>query len=390
MQGGVQRITGEEWLSRWGVERRPPGADACGEEERDAVVRRVVRQKVDEDWRSLREPQTMKNYQRAAKHFQRFLDVWGKEWGSVTPGDVLVYLSQWVPRRQMGEAAWAPSTFRGRVSDLSRVFELCGCNGAWEDATHRGNPVQSHLVTETVERYTRQARGQGYAPQSAPPVTPEGLSAMTGAAGDRVTAAVDAGLTRTALVQGRNRLLLVWQWASSRRGQDLLRLTWEQVRDAARGSLVADAWAAGHEVAGLYVSPQQTKNSGVRRPLTIHLERQPDRECCPVEALRRWWSLATTAGEAVSGPSFCAYSATAIPSGGGAALTSAGYSNQFKRLAQGQALSTTRAHGMRRGRLQHEHAGEVGEAALMRLADVRTPAVLQLYLDRARHLPVYG
>lgn len=376
-------------MARWGVERRPPGADACVQEERDAVVRRVVRQKVDEDVRSLREPQTMKNYQRAAQQFQRFLHGWGKDWQTVTPGDVLVYVAEWVPRWQMGGEVWAPSTFRGRVSDLSRVFELCGCTGAWDDATQHGNPVQSHLTTETVERYARQARGRGYAPQSAPPVTPEGLSAMTGAAEDRETAAADAGLQRTALVQGRNRLLLVWQWASSRRGQDLLRLTWEQVRDAGRKTLAADAWAAGHEVTGLYVSPQQTKNSGVSRPLTIHLERQLEQELCPVEALRRWWRLATKVGEASRGPLFCAYPTTAAPPGGRAALTSAGYSNQFKRLAQGQALSTTRAHGMRRGRLQHEHGGDAGEAALMRLADVRTPAVLQLYLDRARHLPVH-
>lgn len=71
------------------------------------MVRRVVRQKIDDELRSVREPQTLQNYQRAAQQLQSFLDSWGKDWERVTPGDVLVYFAEWVPRRQMGGTAWA-------------------------------------------------------------------------------------------------------------------------------------------------------------------------------------------------------------------------------------------------------------------------------------------
>lgn len=100
----------------------------------------------------------------------------------------------------MGSHAWVPSTLPGRVSDLGRVFELCGCTTAWDDAGQRGNPVKSHQVTETVERYARQARERGYAQQGAPPLTPGGLSAIPGETASRGAAAVRARLKLTALV----------------------------------------------------------------------------------------------------------------------------------------------------------------------------------------------
>jgi hypothetical protein len=148
----------------------------------------------------------------------------------------------------------------------------------------------------------------------------------------------------------------------------------------------------------LYVSPQQTKNSGRARPLTIEFSREDGPDYCPVQALYVWWCQLKWAKEATSGPLFCSYKTTAAPAGGRVALSSAAYSNQFKALTQAQGLVTTQVHGMRRGRLQDEEgrlaAQGVGErdreAALLGRAGMTTARVLGFYLDRGRHMSVYG
>jgi integrase len=398
LQGGLQKLVGESWLKQWGVAQGPATEPTLGATEREAVVRGVVERKVAEDSQSLREPVTLRNYQRAARAFQEFLSCWGKRWEQVTASDVLVYIEVWIPQNQMGEEEWVPSTLRGRVSDLRRVFELCGCSAAWNEQTQQGNPVHAHVVTESLERYARQARARGYAPRSAPPVARESVGVLTTAVARRSVEAINGGLARTALVQGRNRLLLVWQWASGRRGQDLLRLTWEQVRVGGQARLAAVAWEAGNAVTSLYVSPQQTKNSGTARPLTIQFNCEDDCEYCPVQALYVWWRQLKWAGEATSGPLFCSYRTTAVPEGGRVAMTSSAYSNQFKSLTRTQGVPTTQVHGMRRGRLQDEEmrlvAQGVGErdreAVLLGQAGMSTARVLSTYLDRGRHLAVYG
>jgi hypothetical protein len=148
----------------------------------------------------------------------------------------------------------------------------------------------------------------------------------------------------------------------------------------------------------LYVSPQQTKNSGSARPLTIEFSSEEGQEYCPVQALYVWWRQLKWAKEATSGPLFCAYKTTAVPAGGRVALSSAAYSNQFKSLTQAQGLATTQVHGLRRGRLQDEEeqlaAQGVGkqdrEAVLLGQAGMTTARVLGYYLDRGRHMSVYG
>jgi hypothetical protein len=186
-------------------------------------------------------------------------------------------------------------------------------------------------------------------------------------------------------------LLLAWHYSSGRRGKDLLRLTWEQVKVAGSEQLVATAWAEGQAVEGLLVCPQQTKSSGTSRPFTVEFKRGSDAEACPVTALYRWWKYATGAGEATDreGPLFCSYATTAVPAGGRRVLTAAGYGNQFKALGQKAGVPGT-AHGIRRGRLQDgEEAGQA-EAELRGLADMKRVETLRIYLDRGRHLPVYG
>jgi hypothetical protein len=209
----LQKLSGESWLKQWGVAPGKSDSRALDAAAREAVVRGVVERKVAHDAHHLREPVTLRNYQRAARDFQTFLDHWGKRWEQVTASDVLVYVEEWMPRVQMCDREWVPSTLRGRVSDLSRVFELCGCSTAWDEPAQQGNPVRSHVVSESLDRYARQARARGYAPRSAPPVARESVGALTTSVAQRNVEAVNSGRTRTALVQGRNRVLLVWQWA---------------------------------------------------------------------------------------------------------------------------------------------------------------------------------
>jgi hypothetical protein len=140
----LQKQAGESWQKQWGIAPGSAEGHPLDATEREEVVRGVVERKVADDAHSLREPVTLRNYQRAAREFQKFLDCWGKTWEQVTAGDVLVYVEMWIPQMQMGDREWVPSTLRGRVPDLSPVFELCWCSTAWDEQTQQGNPVRSH------------------------------------------------------------------------------------------------------------------------------------------------------------------------------------------------------------------------------------------------------
>lgn len=88
----TQELLAQGWLWQWGVATSGGcEGEALDASKRAVITKCVIAAKVTEDAQSLREPRTMENYRRVAVSFQAYLRLWGKGWGEVDPGDVLVY-----------------------------------------------------------------------------------------------------------------------------------------------------------------------------------------------------------------------------------------------------------------------------------------------------------
>lgn len=357
--------------------------------ERRAVTKRVLGAKVNADATGMRGSRSLRDYQRAAVEFTAFLEWWNVKWEDVGPQDVLVYLRDWVPRHQCAQGPWAPSTLRARVSNLSSVFKLLGRGDKWDTVLNAGNPVLATEVSEEMNTYQRQCQAGGWAPRSAVPIS-RGAMCLVLAEVRRQTEV--ARLQRDSLAvlgHGRDIVLLVWLWHSSRRGADLLALEWEQVWVQSAAQTAVSVWEAGGEVQGLRVTPSRVKNSGRARPATIMLERQAEPEQCPVAVLHGWWQQLRRAGEATTGPIFCCFNRRTIPPGGRPAQSASGFGHRFKQL-MAQCAQPGTVHGIRRGRLQECQSQGGTTEELKALSAITTESVLAVYLDQGRHLPVYA
>lgn len=383
------------WRTQWGVgDWGPQGAGSLGQQEREAVGEAVMRAHVAACATANRGTRALANHAREARAFAEFLRVWGKDWADVVPADVLVYLH--TLQGPAGGDRAAPTTLRGRVAALAVVFQRQGRGQAWDAGAQRGNPAKGEVITEHLDTYQREQQAAGWAPRSAVPSELTDVEAMVSRLRTQGREAMDEYLRtggvqakRNALRNERDGVVLVWLWHSSRRGADVLGLTWEQVWDGELDELVTRVWERAAPGPSVLATPQRLKNSGRNRPASIELRKTADEGCgdlCPVRRAWQWWGVLQALGEPASGPLFPSYSGR---NGMQTALTSAGFANRFRGFA-GVAADGRTVHGIRRGRLKHAAADGEGVGALLQLAGISTVSVLNTYVDGARHLPTSG
>jgi hypothetical protein len=346
--------------------------------------------KVQADAQNLRQARTMQNYGRVARQYQEFLDYWGGDLLTTSAEDVLIYLQTWVPRVLFGDRPWAPSTLRGHVSSLSRVWQLLGRGKMWDVTQRVGNPAASTLVSDHLTCYSAERQKAGYAPQSAVPLFQEELMSCVESCRIKGAQSFLEGRRLKVLRHGRDSLLLVWLYETSRRGADVLDVEWSQLRKAGEERAIAGAFADEVHVEEIWISFVRVKNSKHSRPATVVVHRNEDPEFCPVEALRRWYHTLMWAKEPAEGPVFCVYGDSEEPGAPHHKYTSSALGSRFSELTR--EIGKRTVHGIRRGRLQEDkaHGARRKELKHTCTAAIRTDRVVDVYCDPARHLPVHA
>lgn len=325
-------------------------------------------------------------------------------WAGCTDLDVYVFLEAYYLPRHEGKYGGdvAPSTLRRAVSSLRTAFERACRSGPWTVAAGGrlcfGNPASSAVISELLDMYARSAQEVGYCEVSARPLQAADLALLLAGLADEAARARVLCDDRSHQLLCRDSAFFSCLWSTCRRGQDVLRVEWSGIFDAADETLIAPAWLSAARAGSalalpvcLLVVPMSTKTEKGRRPGTLVVPATGD-AACPVAALARLLAASVRLGwpAAGLGPVFSGFSArdsVAVSSTAMAArLVRAAGVHSLSGAAAASGLKAYTLHSFRRGRLQYEHARGMSHDQLRSLAGIKTEEVLMRYLDTGRHL----
>ena len=294
----------------------------------------------------------------------------------------------------------SPSTVNSSFSHLSTLFESLGRRGPYDPLTGLGNPCDSALVRSYKQGYGRDLWKAGYQELSAVPLTYAKVTHVLDYL-DRLSSSSALSPFRQLCLQ-RDALLVLYCWDSAMRGKEGGQLTLLDLHHPNGSPL----FPRGCDPRLLLLSPPPehllvlpthgTKTTLGRsrvRQDPIHLTQKPDPQYCFIHRLWCYLILAHLSGFPMDHFLFrpqtsrrdC-FSDTAYSS------SSVNQMLQAHLAAIGQYEGET-AHGCRRGTLQATVAeaggGLLGTLAAALQGRIRTPSILQRYLDPHRHLSRY-
>jgi integrase len=180
-------------------------------------------------------------------------------------------------------------------------------------------------------------------------------------------------------------------WNARRRGADVVRLNWEDVY--VRWGAQQYVWGEWYEMRDpsetrdtegmVFIIPRETKTEHAKRPNTISIARNCDRNLCCISWMILLYQLL---GEVASG--LCDGPMFRVVRGVWGRMSVQGMNNRLRKLLEtysryeGETL-----HGIRRRSMQA--AALVGESReqIMQSAGIITPDIVMRYLDVGRHLP---
>jgi hypothetical protein len=283
----------------------------------------------------------------------------------------------------------AAGTVANYTKALSGGFERLGRSGEYSLANPLGNPCKSQHVRAFVQGVAKDATRRGLSVSGARPLTAAKLCWLAQSLATRA-AAPD--------VSPRDRMLLLrdlagalYMWLTATRGGDAVRLRCDEFVTApgdGRKVMSSAGWAAVERAGAdpavpaprLYIWPHQSKTCKQERPPMQTVLPQPDPQHCFVRALGRYRRACVAAGRPLE--EYVMRSERT-----GEAMTAqnlAGRLQQHMQLAdiyEGETL-----HSYRRGALQDAvHMQCWTELQTQLLGNIKSPAILQLYLDRNRH-----
>jgi integrase len=281
----------------------------------------------------------------------------------------------------------APSTLHGYLSSLSQCFErLLPDLGSWDGLLQRGNPVRSLLVNCSLEAYARSCSASGIMERSAVLLTAAKLRTLLFCSDEELCGSLP---NQQRWLVARDAAFFACLWASCRRGIDILRLTWRQLFASLPLLPLVEFWASAGPAQmvlppGILAVPAQTTTELSQRPRTIHLPTAAPDEAvvCSVQCLHSLYLLKVdpvSHSVSLDAPVFHATS--------GAPLSTASALNRLRLwLRKFSLYSGETVHSFRRGAPQDTFAQGISRADLMARTGIQTPAVLDRYLDLARHV----
>lgn len=320
------------------------------------------------------------------------------------PEDILVFMDAHFLREHTGSRlpgrvslVAAPSSVKGSLSHLSTLFDHLGRRGPYDPVTGLGNPCDSTLVRNYKQGYTRDLWKAGFQEISAVPLT---YSKVT-----EVVDHIDGQLVQPRLSPfrqlclARDALLMLYCWDSGMRGkeggqvslQDLHHPNGTQIFPRGLDPEVLLGPVPNH----LLVLPThgtKTNRKGRIHQDPIHLTRKDNDRHCFVSRL--WCYLILALLSDVPMVDYLFRPQTAQRTTFANIAYSSSSVNQMLQgylTAIGDNAGET-GHSFRRGTLQATASateGPLGVLAAALQGRIKTPAVLQKYLDPNRHLGRY-
>lgn len=312
---------------------------------------------------------------------------------SMGPEDVLAFLEGYWLARHAGSKlpdsnglVASPSGLESAISHLSTAFGELGRHGAYNAATGTGNPCASMLVQRYKKGYRRGMWEAGYQEKSAVPIDEVKMHKLV----DHIDA---LGLAAPSLfgkiTSERDALLVVYEWSSSMRGKEGGQLCLLDFHDSDHRPYFQSGYVPlGRPPASVIVLPThgtKTNKRGRTEQEPIYIEMASDLRYCFISRLWRYLDLCHLSGYEVRHYLF----RPETPDGQGfkeQGYSSSSFTDLIKKRLKGCGIyDGETGHSFRRGSIQDRFCKEglLGAAVQGR---IKTPSILQRYLDPKRHL----
>lgn len=316
---------------------------------------------------------------------------------TATPEDVLAYSKRWRDKRSQGRPKPAPGVLSSMLSHLSTAFRLAGRHGAWDVLALTGNPIESQAISDHRTGYRKEQWDAGYAPSSAPALSPEVLDQLL--AGEELKyQQSNRAVEQLSLL--RDMTLYSYLYASLLRGTDAGRLTLQDIIiQHPSGVHTAQEFLQSFGFSRIpdqpqyvvYVVPHGSKTRQFSPGEALRLP-APGPQPSPRSVLYQLNRLLLESqrhGAPITGYVFrpASKQQAAGPSFDEKPLSSSALwhrlTNALKdhHLYRGQSV-----HSTRRGAMQSMQAAGHSLEAISRAATIKTPAIRDLYLDVTREV----
>ena len=297
---------------------------------------------------------------------------------------ILAHAGSTVPG--LGHRVASPQGVSCALSHLSTLFEGLGRRGPYDPVHGTGNPCDCDEITRYKRGYRRDMWEAGYQESSAVPLGHPQLVALV-----RHLDLREPGSPFGQLLHERDGCLVLYSWASAMRGKEGGRLCLLDFFRADRrtplfpGGVYSPGQPVPSEVWVLPTHGTKTNKRGRVHQDPVHLKSHLDPQLC--FPTRLWAHLDHCLALGHGATHFVFRPQTAVRGHFKEAPFS---SSSFNKLVQDQLgrmgqFSGETAHSFRRGTLQHTAATEGVLAAAVQ-GRIKTPAILERYLDPNRHL----
>jgi hypothetical protein len=284
----------------------------------------------------------------------------------------------------------SPSGVTCCFSHLSTLFESLGRRGPYDAATGLGNPCSSVEVKNYKQGYKRDLWSAGYQETSAVPMTASTMARMV-AHYDHLGSKSSSVFER--ITYARDALLVLYAWASALRGKEGGQLCLADLHFSASRPIYPDGYKPGcpppRELLILPTHGTKTNKRSRSHQDPIQLQLGSDPALCFITRLWAYLELCHPTEHAVS--HFLLRPWTSFRGN----FKEAPYSSSsFNELVKGTLIKLDlyqgdTAHSFRRGTLQATAAAGgplLGNLAAALQGRIKTPSILDRYLDPHRHL----
>ena len=309
------------------------------------------------------------------------------------PEELLVFMQSSFIREHAGsrlpgstELVASPQGVSCAFSHLSTLFESLGRRGPYDALSRAGNPCDSAEIRRYKQGYGRDLWQAGYQETSAVPMS-EALTRQLIQHIDTLVSQSSSSFEK--LLHLRDGLLLLFAWYSAMRGKEGGELCLPDLHWADCSPYFPNGYLPGTPVPSeIWVYPTHGTKTNKRSRIhqdPAHVEASSDPLMCFPSRLWSYLELSLASGHPIS--HFLFRPQTAVR---GHFKESAYSSSSFGKMLQNHLSSIGKhtgetGHSFRRGTLQAT-ASKEGMLAAAVQGRIKTPAILQRYLDPYRHL----
>lgn len=343
------------------------------------------------------EEKTNQARDRLGQELSYFLQSLGSEYSTdlmhVGPEDLLVFMEQHWLKKHAGSyvpgidhLVASPSGVNSAFSHLSTLFRRLGRGDTYDEATGLGNPCRSNLITLYKQGYGKGMWRLGYQESSAVPLHVTKLKPLITHL-DKEIQCTDKPLAR--LLASRDLALVLYNWTSGMRGKDGGQLCIPDFCDVDKQPIFKKGYdpllPLPTEVWILPTHGTKTNKQSRIKQDPVHLQLHDDHTLC---TLRRLWTFmyqSSLSGHAITHyvfrpltPSHSKFKEVPMTS-------SCSIKMLQQRLKAANLYNGETCHSLRRGGVQHTHA-TLGRLAAAEQSQIKTPKILDRYLNEFRHL----